>query len=107
MNKKIQKTLNDVIDAVFSGGGTLIYWLGALVFVAQIINWLKTGVWESHNIRSALVSEGIGVPALSWIGVQKILDLILEIPVFLAIIGFGYCWKLVGNCITDQPDRHI
>jgi hypothetical protein len=56
--------------------------LGALLFCAAAVVWLKTAQWPSFTAAEALVALGLPHPQFSWAGVQQIADLL---PAWLAI----------------------
>lgn len=65
-----------------------------VILLYQIYGWLKTGMWESINIGSWLVWSGAQLPRVSWIGLQKLLDMFISIPLAAALpgLGFGMLW---------------
>ena len=57
---------------------------------AQALVWLKTGEWPSLPLSRAFVYFGWSLPEFDWIGVQKIANYALDLPVAL--------WAFTAAC---------
>ncbi|MGY2987754.1 hypothetical protein [Bradyrhizobium sp. USDA 4508] len=80
------------------------FWIGiAFVLLAlslpayQSFLWLQTGAWTPLPISQGMQFLGWRLPSTDWIGLQKILAWLLDlplwtIPAFLAFGAFG-AWK--------------
>jgi len=66
------------------------------VIGSQIVGWLKTGVWPAFPISRALELNVGNWPRTDWVGLQKIIDLLLDMHVVIpiAIIGCLIAWGL-------------
>ena len=77
--------------------GAVFVLAAAAIPACQALVWLKTGVWPPLPISSALHYIGWAVPATEWVGLQKLIDWIFYLPVFLipAFLAFGALstWK--------------
>jgi hypothetical protein len=72
--------------------------LVALAFPAyQAFVWLQEGVWHPLPISSAMHLIGWRVPQTDWIGVQKVINWVCDLPVLVipAFMAFGAfsAWK--------------
>jgi hypothetical protein len=75
----------------FAGG--MLALSGFLLFGAQCLNWLKTGLWIPHSLKDD-IWLGWPWPQVTWVGAQKIIDWLLvdvrSLPTaFMAIITGG------------------
>jgi hypothetical protein len=63
----------------------------------QAFLWLQIGVWTPLPISSALQFIGWRVPTTDWVGLQKILTWVFDLPlaVIPALLAFGSfsAWK--------------
>jgi hypothetical protein len=70
-----------------------------VVFIlgGQIFRWLKDGVWVEYPTSKLIAEFGFERPAVSWLGVQKIIDMAMDQSAALAIfvVGLASAW-LVG-----------
>ena len=84
-------------------------WMGIVLVLAtltlpayQAVLWLQTGIWYPLPISSAIQYVGWHVPSTEWVGSQKILDWLFDLPMFIvpAFLAFGCfsTWKeSLGN----------
>jgi hypothetical protein len=61
---------------------------GVFVFGKQCYDWLKYGKWVPREFREALVEFDLPWPQVKWIGMQKIIDAVLEV-VLAAPLSLG------------------
>lgn len=76
-------------------GNQILTWVAIAFFAAlasplfilawQSLHWLKFGVWEPWSVWRAASYLGWRPPEVEWIGVQKVLWWLLELPLSLAI----------------------
>jgi hypothetical protein len=66
------------------------------VIGSQVVGWLKTGLWPAFPISRALELNAGNWPRTDWVGLQKIIDLLLGVHVIIpiAIIGWLTGWGL-------------
>lgn len=62
----------------------------------QIWTWLREGYWPAKSLHDWLFEVGAGGPYTSWLGVQRIIDWLLSMPLSLAMlfIGLMLCWLI-------------
>ena len=64
------------------------------IWAYQIIYWLRSGDWFPISLADGLHGIGLGVPRFAWVGVQKISDFVMELPlsimIFFAILGLMF-----------------
>jgi len=58
---------------------------GPALLVWQAYRWLKDGYWTEVPASTALTYMGCPLPMVSWIGLQKIIDWLLDIPTSLIL----------------------
>ncbi|MBR1143682.1 hypothetical protein [Bradyrhizobium sp. AUGA SZCCT0431] len=61
----------------------------ALTLTYQVLSWLKLGVWPGYSIAQMLTEFGIPRPTAAWIGVQQIIDGLLELHASVAMLAAG------------------
>jgi hypothetical protein len=62
---------------------------GPALLVWQAYRWLKDGYWTEVPASTALTYMGCPLPMVSWIGLQKIIDWLLDIPTSLILFGLS------------------
>ena len=65
---------------VLAGPGLLAY---------QCYHWLRWGFWNSITVRDWLEWATFGTPSVSWIGVQRVLDFLLSLPMWMVTPAVG------------------
>ena len=82
---------------------------GPAVVAYQIARWSKEGVWFSIPASYLLRAMNVSRPETSWIGVQKILDWLLNLPLSLwfcffslYFIAISYAMIVNGNKISRR-----
>jgi hypothetical protein len=69
--------------------------LGLLIFVGQVLHWLKQGNWTPYSVWLLLDDLEIRVPDphTNWVGLQEIIDwlmrLVLFSPASVAVMCLG------------------
>jgi hypothetical protein len=97
-------TVLKAIGVVF---GVLITWLGLLAFAfafvilgVEVAAWFKEGISPAAEVRE-LFSD---TPTLTWIGMQKIFDWILELPMWVGVLVFGVGLTSLGTVMIFACD---
>jgi hypothetical protein len=71
--------------------GVIVALEGCLVFIRQVREWVKTGVWIPRPVFDSLHKYlGVEHPEASGTAVQKIADLLLRAPLSLSLILLGF-----------------
>jgi hypothetical protein len=80
---------------------------GIAVLGYQLILWLRDGAWTSFDLR--LAWEGINghPPAFKWLGVQRIVDGFLELPLSLGFFVFGIIVAVSGGNALDVVEKSL
>lgn len=60
--------------------------IGPAILVGQAVTWLRTGYWNPVPISAAFDYFDIPSPHTTWVGAQKVLDFMLDLP--LSITSF-------------------
>lgn len=63
----------------------LILWIGPGVLACQGVGWLRTGIWPALPISTTFAFFEWPLPDVSWVGLQKIIDWVFDIPTSLAV----------------------
>jgi hypothetical protein len=63
----------------------LVILIGPVILAWQGYSWLKTGVWTALPISKTFSYFEWPVPSTSWLGFQKMLDWVFDIPTSLAV----------------------
>jgi hypothetical protein len=72
------------------GVGGISFGTGVVVLAIDVLDWFTTGKWKPILGRALLQSNGISPPSFSWTGLQQIVDCLLEQPIALLLICFGF-----------------
>jgi hypothetical protein len=75
-----------VLALIFYYGGFLV---GFVILAIQSLSWLRSGIWPALPVHSAFDHFGINYQMFSWIGVQRLIDLTLELPLSFTVVCFG------------------
>ncbi|HEX8574556.1 MAG TPA: hypothetical protein VF759_17580 [Allosphingosinicella sp.] len=65
---------------VLAGPGLLAY---------QAYRWLRWGAWHTISVRDWLEWASFGTPRVGWVGVQRIIDFLLSLPLWLVTPAVG------------------
>jgi hypothetical protein len=69
----------------------VVLFSGAIIFSPvialgyQVVHWLKHGSWLPMPLSMGTDYLGITPPRAAWVGVQKVVDWILDLPLSLAL----------------------
>ncbi|MBR1204475.1 MULTISPECIES: hypothetical protein [unclassified Bradyrhizobium] len=72
-------------SALWMGVGFLL--IGSCVPAYQAVLWLQTGHWTPLPISYGIQFLGWHVPSTTWVGAQKIIDWLFDLPLW-SIPGF-------------------
>ncbi len=74
---------------------------GIAIFGYQIIQWLQTDAW--HAVPLETVASGIRRFGADWLGLQRVYDWILALPLSILCIvaGFFVFWVLIRRRACD------
>jgi hypothetical protein len=74
----------------------LLFIVGFVAFFGivgwQVLQWLQFGFWPDIPVSYAFEYFQLPYPAVTWVGVQKIINVILRWP--LSFVVFGVCMVL-------------
>jgi hypothetical protein len=90
--EKKQITLDSVVSCLGLLGLVLLAGAAAWILVLwQIVPWLREGVWNSYSLSTCCGVE------TSWIGLQIIIDWLMNLPVTLVLALVGVLlFRIVG-----------
>ena len=71
----------------------------ALVIAAQCVYWLKHATWPGWSVADGLALAFIAKPTLSWLGLQRVLDWLISLPLGVGVLLLGavagnFVWRL-------------
>jgi hypothetical protein len=81
--------------------GCLIALAGAAVLTMQALGWLKFGVWGPVSVADALYRFDIPYPVQNLIGLQKIIDWMLDLPVSLVLMLLGVVIAIMSEAYRE------
>jgi hypothetical protein len=87
------------LSAGFLGG------LGA--FGVQCVLWLRYGAWPKWPIGAFLEARHISEPRTSWLGIQKVIDLLWQIPVCFTVFGMGLAASLICLVVVRVLEEEV
>jgi hypothetical protein len=64
----------------------LVIFIGPAILCWQGYSWLRTGIWTALPISKTFSYFEWPLPSTSWLGLQKMLDWIFDIPTSLAAL---------------------
>jgi hypothetical protein len=63
----------------------LVILTGPTILACQGYSWVRTGVWTALPISTTFTYFEWPMPSTNWLGFQKILDQVFDIPTSLAV----------------------
>ncbi len=78
----------------YAGGAVGLVIFATLAAIAltvgdEVLSWLRHGIWPGYSISQMLTELGVARPAVSWVGVQRIIDAVLGLHASLAMLVIG------------------
>jgi hypothetical protein len=104
------------VRTFFAVAGIACALVGLLIFVGQIIAWLRIAEWRPFSVAALLYGLGIPEPhpVVSWVGLQKIIDsttaALLDLPASLVLVGISGALFAVSECPSGDfliPWNHL
>jgi ABC-type cobalamin transport system permease subunit len=68
----------------------LLILIGPSTLAWQGYSWLRTGIWTALPISKAFQYFEWPIPITSWLGLQKIIDWIFDIPTSVAVFVLSF-----------------
>jgi len=93
----MQDDVDVLIGAPFLAAPAVIVW--------QVYTWLKTGEWTSLTGFSGLSLLDMPHPEVSWVGIQKIIDHILNWPLSFLLFIIALAWAFSVVRIATQIQK--
>lgn len=95
--------------AAFLPGVLLFVVVAPLVLVAEIVRWLRSGVWPAWSFGDILNYVGnylgIGPYRVAWVGLQGVFDLVLSAPGSLGIFATGLAMVAAVTALWDREAK--
>lgn len=77
--------------------------IGPLILALQGIEWLRSGQWPPVPISSGFRYFNIPMPRAEWVGVQKIIVVVMDFPLSLTV---SVVWIGVIIFVVAQIEQH-
>jgi hypothetical protein len=74
------------VATVFLMGAMLGVFGAFLRVCVQILGWLKTGIWKPYPLWGMLRDMGIRLPRTDWVGIQKMIDWLMDTPAMIWVV---------------------
>ena len=71
---------------------------GILIFGYQLVEWLRTDIWHPLPLEAAI--GGIRKFGSGWLGLQRVYDWILALPVSILFIVIGFLMFWAGGLLS-------
>jgi hypothetical protein len=65
----------------------LILFIGPAILAWQTFSWLRTGIWTALPISTTCRYFELPMPTTRWLGLQKIIDWMFDIPTSFAVFA--------------------
>ena len=72
---------------------------------ASILGWMKYGQWDHATIGDMLWTLGRGRPALSWVGLDGLLQWVLKLPEWVGLVPVGAWAAYWCQQCSNDSDR--
>jgi hypothetical protein len=92
------------VAAVFLMGATLGVFGAFLRVCGQILGWLKTGTWKPYPLWGMLLDMGIGLPRTDWVGIQKMIDWMMETAAMVWVVVMCMIGMVIGTVAIGMSD---
>lgn len=76
----------------------------AVILFFQAAQWLKLGVWIPVTVLDAFVRFGWDYPFVTWLGVQKMIDFIMESSLGITCIIVGLIAAFFLNKLAKEAE---
>ena len=79
---------------------------GFIILLWQSVRWLKVGVWHNLVVMDALRDLEISPPAVGWVGVQRLINPIVEhCPLSIAVFVLGAMLAWICDAAWRELNR--
>jgi hypothetical protein len=103
---KASKNIRAAIEGLVFSLFTLLIMSWPAIFCYQIYYWLKHGDWLPMPLSKAMDLLNVTYPSTSWVGAQKIIDVLLDFPIglcsILLAIGLIFIAALVSASFESE-----
>jgi hypothetical protein len=98
------ETFVSAVSSTVVAAGIIGVVAGPLVFAWQCYAWLKFGVWTPVEIQR--LWGGHPIPSTGWLGVDKMIRDLVDIPLSLSIFAIGVLVLVAGFALEEYRHRH-
>jgi hypothetical protein len=85
----------------------LVILVGPAILAWQGYSWLKTGIWTALPISKTFTYFEWPIPSTSWLGLQKIIDSIFDIPTSAAVFVLSVIVLVVCAIIQALAENYL
>jgi ABC-type cobalamin transport system permease subunit len=85
----------------------LLILIGPAIFAWQGYNWLRTGIWMALPVSRTFNYFEWPLPSTSWLGLQKIIDWIFDIPTSVAVFALTFIVAIICAIAQSLLENYI
>jgi len=100
------------LDSLSFACGAAGFLTAAVILFFQIVQWLKLGAWIPATVWDAFVHFGWDYPFVTWLGVQKVIDFIMEsslgiTSIIIGVIAAFFLNKLAREAESEDAGKRL
>jgi hypothetical protein len=80
---------------------------GPAILAWQGYSWLRTGIWTALPISKTFTYFEWPIPSTSWLGLQKIIESIFDIPTSAAVFILSFIVLVVCAIIQVLAENYL
>ena len=80
---------------------------GPIIIGWQSYSWLRTGVWTALPISKAFQYFEWPIPSTSWLGLQKLIGWVFDIPTSLAVFVLSIIVVMICSIIEALFENYL
>jgi hypothetical protein len=84
----------------------LVLLAGPAILAWQGYSWLRTGIWTALPISKTFAYFELPVPSTNWLGLQRIIDWIFDIPSSLAVFVLSFIVVIICALVEALYDNY-
>jgi hypothetical protein len=84
----------------------LVLWASPLIIGWQCYSWLRTGVWTALPMSKAFTYFEWPIPSTNWLGFQKIIDWVFDIPTTLVVLALSLLFVIICAMVEALYDNY-
>jgi hypothetical protein len=81
--------------------------IGPAILAWQGYSWLRTGVWTALPLSKTFNYFEWPIPSTNWLGFQKIIDWIFDIPTSMAVLVLSFVVLVICAFLQVSIEKHL